>query len=274
MGNRYCFLLIMLTFIVTLVITFTIVFLPFSLSIYSPEFKMIVYIERYFEIAHGFTHDDLLLSVDPQSIVISESNDLPLINNSNTFFTKGLLATVVSPDSGYLSKNMSRQASQQQQEQEQQQNQSHQNSSQNQIVQTHLLYLYPRLASGSWALNVSKGVVTEFQSDFKLVTINGIDKHFVQILNFRNADDFPVIFDQFSNTTINGFADIKIDNELFRKGFPLTIQIFKINTIALDFKDELVANIFYNNNLLGITDSFKNFKNDELLIVDEDDNDT
>ncbi|HYG00032.1 MAG TPA: hypothetical protein VD815_08060 [Candidatus Saccharimonadales bacterium] len=234
-----------------------------------------MYIERYFEIAHGFTHDDLFLSVDPQSIVISESNDLPLINNSNTFFAKGLVATVVSPDPSYLSKNISGQASiQQQQEQEQQLNQSRQNSSKNQIVETTLLYLYPRLASGSWALNVSKGVVIDFQADFKLVTINGMDKHFVQILNFRNADDFPAIFDQFSNTTINGFADIKIDNDLFRKDFPLTIQIFKINTIALDFKDELVANIFYNNNLLGITDSFKNFKNDELLIVDEDDNDT
>jgi len=50
----------------------------------------------------------------------------------------------------------------------------------------------------------------------------------------------------------------------------LTIQIFNINTIVLTIKDETVSNIFYNNNLLGITDSFKNFKGDELLIFEED----
>ena len=94
-------------------------------------------------------------------------------------------------------------------------------------------------------------MVTDFQANFKLVTINGIDKHFVDIMNFRNADGSSIIFNQFSNTTINGFADIKVDNEIFQNDFPMTIQIFKINTITLDIKDEMVANIFYNNDLLA-----------------------
>ena len=135
----------MLTFIVTLVITFTIVFLPFSLSIYSPEFKMIVYIERYFEIAHGFTHDDLLLSVDPQSIVRSESNDLLLINNSNTFFTKGLLSTVLTPDPSYLTQNISGLLSQQQH----QQHMDNLSRYQNQTVQSNWFYLYPQFFGSS-----------------------------------------------------------------------------------------------------------------------------
>ncbi len=253
--------------------TLAIDFLPFSSPIYSSGFEINIPIERFFKIAHGLAHDDLLLSVSPESMVISENNNLPPINNSNTFFTKGLLSTVLSPDLGYLNKSMTGELSQQQQQQ-QQQKQNHQNGSQNLTVQTNLFYLYPRLVSGSWALSVSKGVVTDFQADFKLITIDGLDKHFVQILNFRNTNDSYVIFDQFSNTTINGFADIKIDNEIFQKDFPMTIQIFKINTVALDIKDEVVANIFYNNDLLGITDSFKNFKNDELLIIDEDDNDS
>jgi hypothetical protein len=170
--------------------------------------------------------------------------------------------------------------SQQQQQQQpppppsqQQQMQDNLSSSQNQTVQTDLLYLYPKLVSGSWVLNVSKGLVTDFQANFKLLQINGIDKHFVDILNFRNADGSSITFDQFSNTTINGFADIKVDNEIFQNDFPMTIQIFKINTITLDIKDEMVANIFYNNDLLGITDSFKNFKSDELLIFDEENDD-
>jgi hypothetical protein len=218
-------------------------------------------------------YDDLILSIIPENVIISENdnnNNLPPINNSNTFFTKGLLSTVLTPDSSYSTKNISGLLSQ---EQQQQQHMANLSRSQNHTVQTNLFYLYPQLVSGSWVLNVSNGLVTDFQANFKLVTINGIDKHFVDIMNFRNADGSSIIFDQFSNTTINGFADIKVDNEIFQNDFPMTIQIFKINTITLDIKDEIVANIFYNNDLLGITDSFKNFKNDELLIFDEENDD-
>lgn len=255
---------------------------PFSLAVYLPHFELLLTIERFSDIAYGQVYDDLFLSVNPQPMIISENNNNPsIINNSNTFFTKGLLSTVLTPDPSYLTKNISELLPQQEQpsppspsqHQRQQQQQDNLNSPQNQTVQTDLFYLYPKLVSGSWVLNVSKGLVTDFQADFKLLPINGIDKHFVDILNFRNADGSSIIFDQFSNTTINGFADIKIDNELFQKDFPMTIQLFKINTIALEIKEEIVSNIFYNNNLLGITDSFKNFKSDELLILDEENDD-
>jgi len=256
-------------------IAIAVTYVPFSLTIYLPHFELHIPIERFSEIAYGLVYDDLFLSVNPQPMIISESNNLPLINNSNTFFTKGLLSTVLTPDPSYLTKNTSELLSQQQQQQQPQQPLKMENlsSSQNQTIQTDLLYLYPKLVSGSWVLNVSKGLVTDFQANFKILPVNGMDKHFVDILNFRNADGSSIIFNQFSNTTINGFADIKIDNELFQKDFPMTIQIFKINTITLDVKDEIVDNIFYNNDLLGITDSFKNFKNDELLIFDEENDD-
>lgn len=252
-------------------IAIAVTYVPFSLAVYLPHFELHLPIERFSEIAHGQVHDNnLFLSVNPQPMIISESNNLPLINNSNTFFTKGLMSTVLTPDPSYMTKNISELLSQQQQQQQKMDNLS---SSQNQTVQTDLLYLYPKLVSGSWVLNVSQGLVTDFQANFKLLPINGIDKHFVDILNFRNADGSSIIFNQFSNTTINGYADIKIDNELFQKDFPITIQIFKINTINLDIKEVIVSNIFYNNDLLGITDSFKNFKNDELLIFDEENDD-
>jgi hypothetical protein len=245
---------------------------PFSLDIYLSHFELLLSTERLSEIAHGLVYDDLILSIIPERVIISENNNnnLSPINNSNTFFTKGLLSTVLTPDPSYLTKNISGLLSQ---EQQQQQHMDNLSRSQNQTVQTDWFYLYPQLVSGSWVLNVSNGLVTDFQANFKLVTINGINKHFVDIMNFRNADGSSIIFDQFSNTTINGFADIKVDNEIFQNDFPMTIQIFKINTITLDIKDEMVANIFYNNDLLGITDSFKNFKNDELLIFDDEEND-
>ncbi|WP_161486478.1 hypothetical protein [Candidatus Nitrosocosmicus hydrocola] len=273
MGNRYFFpsflfvlLTIIVTFIFVLIIAFAVTHVPFSLAIYLPHFELHLPIDRFSGLAHGQIYDNLFLSVNPQPMIISESNNLPLINNSNTFFTKGLLSTVLTPDPSYLTKNNSELLSQQQPV-------NLTSNSQNQTVQTDLLYLYPKLVSGSWVLNVSKGLVTDFQANFKILPINGVDKHFVDILNFQNADGSSIIFNQFSNTTINGFADINIDNELFQKDFPMTIQIFKINTITLDVKDEIVDNFFYNSDLLGITDSFKNFKNDELLIFDEENDD-
>jgi hypothetical protein len=262
----FVLLTIIVTFIFVLIIAFAVTHVPFSLAIYLPHFELHLPVDRFSELAHGQIYDNLFLSVNPQPMIISESNNLPLINNSNTFFTKGLLSTVLTPDQSYLTKNNSELLSQQQPV-------NLTSNSQNQTVQTDLLYLYPKLVSGSWVLNVSKGLVTDFQANFKILPINGVDKHFVDILNFQNADGSSIIFNQFSNTTINGFADINIDNELFQKDFPMTIQIFKINTITLDVKDEIVDNFFYSSDLLGITDSFKNFKNDELLIFDEENDD-
>ena len=141
----------------------------------------------------------------------------------------------------------------------------------NQTSESTILYSFPKLVSGTWSLNVSRGLVTDFQANFKLLTVNGIEKHFIEIINFQNSNGSSITFNQFSNTPINGFADIKIDDELFQSKFPLTIQIFNINTIVLNIRDETIGNIFYNNDLLGITDSFKNFKGDELLIFEEDD---
>ncbi|HEU5120064.1 MAG TPA: hypothetical protein VFT71_03660 [Candidatus Nitrosocosmicus sp.] len=276
MGNRYSFLFVLLTFIVTfifaLMIVIEITHVPFSLDIYLSHFELLLSTEIFSEIAHGFVYDEMILSIIPEHVLISENNNdnnPSPINNSNTFFTKGLLSTVLTPDPSYLTKNISGLLSQQQH----QQHMDNLSRYQNHTVQSNWFYLYPQLVSGSWVLNVSNGLVTDFQANFKLVTINGIDKHFVDIMNFRNADGYSIIFDQFSNTTINGFADLKVDNEIFQNDFPMTIQIFKINTITLDIKDEMVANIFYNNDLLGITDSFKNFRNDELLIFDEENDD-
>jgi len=207
-------------------------------------------------LAEGMNYNDLLLSVDTQTDDggggIEEG--LPPINNSNTFYTKGLLSTVLFPDNSEIIQNLSRPNP----------------TSLNQTSESVVLHNFQKLVSGTWSLNVSRGLVTDFHANFKLLTVNGIDKHFIELLNFQNSNGSSITFNQFSNTPINGFADIKIDDELFQSKFHLTIQIFNINTIVLTIKDETVSNIFYNNNLLGITDSFKNFKGDELLIFEED----
>ena len=203
----------------------------------------------------AMTYNNLLLSVNAQTTGGTDEG-LPSINNSNTFYTKGLLSTVLFPDYNEINQNLSRPLPSP--------------PSLNQTSESIVFHSFQKLVSGTWSLNVSRGLVTDFHANFKLLTVNGIEKHFIEILNFQNSNGSSITFNQFSNTPINGFADIKIDDELFQSKFPLTIQIFNINTIVLTIKDETVSNIFYNNNLLGITDSFKNFKGDELLIFEED----
>jgi hypothetical protein len=246
-----------------LFLSFTFTFIFFLLFLLSSDASVVTILEshepnfsNYFSSAHGIKYDTLLLSVNTETSGGAE-NTLTSINNSNTFYTKGLLSTVVFHDYNEINQNLSGPV-------------PPPSSSLNQTSEPTILYSFPKLVSGTWSLNVSRGLVTDFQANFKLLTVNGIEKHFIEIVNFQNSNGSSITFNQFSNTPINGFADIKIDDELFQSKFPLTIQIFNINTIVLTIKDETIANIFYNNDLLGITDSFKNFKGDELLIFDED----
>lgn len=271
MCNRYfvtSFLFVLTIFVATIVTAITLLsffssFSYFGVGIVSTFFN------NSFPKIYAQISDDLLLpgnplySQNPNNQPSSNAFSSSAINNSNTFFTKGLLATVLTPSPSYLKSHMPVEIQNYQQKLG--------NADGNQTIQTDLFYLYPKLVSGVWSLNVSRGLVTDFHANFKLITINGIDKHFVELLNFHGVNNSLVRFNQFSSTSINGFVDVKIDNEIFMNKVPITIQLFKINTVNLTIRDALVANIFYNNELLGITDSFKNFKNDELLILEEDD---
>ena len=256
MGNHFSFLpFLLVLFPLTLIFTFLLLFFSSDPGLVAPSSNQETKFGNYVGLAQGLTYDNLLLSVNAQTTGGTDEG-LPSINNSNTFYTKGLLSTVLFPDYSGINQNLSRPLPSP--------------PSLNHTTESIVLYSFQKLVSGTWSLNVSRGLVTDFHTNFKLLTVNGIDKHFIEILNFQNSNDSSITFNQFSNTPINGFADIKIDDELFQSKFPLTIQIFNINTIVLTINDEIVSNIFYNNNLLGITDSFKNFKGDELLIFEED----
>ena len=256
MGNHFSFLSFLLVlFPLTLLFTFLILFFSSDLGLVAPSANPGLTFGNHGGLAEAMTYNNLLLSVNAQTTG-GTNEGLPSINNSNTFYTKGLLSTVLFPDYNEINQNLSRPLPSP--------------PSLNQTSESIVFHSFQKLVSGTWSLNVSRGLVTDFHTNFKLLTVNGIEKHFIEILNFQNSNDSSITFNQFSNTPINGFADIKIDDDLFQSKFPLTIQIFNINTIVLTIKDETVSNIFYNNNLLGITDSFKNFKGDELLIFEED----
>ena len=77
-----------------------------------------------------------------------------------------------------------------------------------------------------------------------------------------------IILNPYSNTIINGYVDFKIDDQLFESNLPIKIQFNRINTITISFDKQTVNDLLFNNPIYGIINSFKNFRNEELLVLD------
>ncbi len=130
-------------------------------------------------------------------------------------------------------------------------------------------YEFPKIISGNWTLNVTQGNVTDFHSVFKLVTSDGLEKHFVKINNFENNNNVSIILNPYTKTIINGYVDFIIDDQLFESHLPIKIQLNRINTIIISIDKQTVSDLLFNNPIYGVVDSFKNFRNNELLVIDE-----
>jgi hypothetical protein len=211
-----------------------------------------------FDSKNYFMTYDLLSNdfVSPFDTKTEIGDGLPEINSSNTFFARGLLSSVLFQYYNMSEHDISKPS-----------NPSNFDSPKNEINTNTSLYEFPKLISGNWFLNVSKGTVTNFHSAFKLLNTDGLEKHFVELINFQSKN-MQVILNPYTNTTIIGSVDIVIDGQLFESGLPMKIKLTKINTIEISFDKQSISDLFLNNPIHGIVDSFKNFKNDELLILD------
>jgi hypothetical protein len=129
------------------------------------------------------------------------------------------------------------------------------------------LYEFPKIVSGSWILNVTQGNVTNFYGFFKLITSDGLEKHFVEMNNFKNTN-LSIVLNPYTNTIINGYIDFRIDNQLFESNLPIKMQLNKINTISIYLDKHTVGDLLFDNPIYGVVNSFKNFRNDELLVLD------
>ena len=180
-------------------------------------------------------------------------DDMPKINDTNTFSTKGLLSSVLFPDYDINGSF----------------NSEKNNIFKNETIANISKYEFPKIISGNWALNVTQGNVTDFHGIFKLITSDGLEKHFVKINNFENNNNVSIILNPYTKTIINGYIDFIIDDQLFESHLPIKIQLNRINTIIIFIDKQTVSDLLYNNPIYGIVDSFKNFKNDELLVKNE-----
>ena len=200
----------------------------------------------------GFLLDSLVLSIDAGQTNMVDGR-LPETNGSNTFFAKGLLSSVLFPYYNALEFDVN--------------DTSISNNSSNDADTEASLFEFPKLISGNWVLNVTQGNVGVFHSFFKLVTSDGLEKHFVELINFQDQNK-SVILNPYSNTVINGYVDMKIDGQLFDYDLPIEIRLNKINTIALSMGNQSISDFFFNNQIQGIVDSFRNYEGAELLISD------
>jgi hypothetical protein len=200
----------------------------------------------------GFLLDNFMLSIDTGQTNTVDGR-LPQTNGSNTFFAKGLLSSVLFPYYNALEFDVS--------------DPSISNNSSSDAYTEASLFEFPKLISGNWVLNVTQGNVAVFHSLFKLVTSDGLEKHFVELFDFQNQNT-SVILNPYSNTVINGYIDMKIDGQLFDSGLPIEIRLNKINTIALSMDNQSISEFFFNNQIQGIVDSFRNYEGVELLILD------
>ena len=200
----------------------------------------------------GFLLDNFVLSIDAGQTDIVDG-ELPKTNGSNIFFAKVLLSSVLFPYYNTLESDVN--------------DPSISNNSSNDADTQASLFEFPKLISGNWVLNVTQGNVAVFHGLFKLVTSDGLEKHFVELINFQNQNT-SVILNPYSNTVINGYIDMKIDGQLFDSDLPIEIRLNKINTIALSMDNQSISDFFFNNQIRGIVDSFRNYEGAELLILD------
>jgi hypothetical protein len=198
--------------------------------------------------------NNFVLAIDSPSIY---DNNLPAINNSNTFSANGVFSSVLFPNYDVLLHNVNKSSTSSETD----------SLSRNENAVNVSLYEFPKIVSGSWILNVTQGNVTNFYGFFKLITSDGLEKHFIEMNNFKNTN-LSIVLNPYTTTIINGYVDFRIDNQLFESNLPIKIQLNKINTISVYITKQSVSDLLFDNPIYGVVNSFKNFRNDELLVLD------
>ena len=94
----------------------------------------------------------------------------------------------------------------------------------------------PDILLGYWNLSLQKGVVKSFIANFTIISINGSPRYDVVITNFHSLENSVKQLDvNGSIPNINGYSDIRIDNNYKKTKANTSIIIYRLNTIATCF---------------------------------------
>ena|SRR5688572_15095470 len=165
----------------------------------------------------------------------------PTTDGQNTFSAKGSINSLVIKD-----------GAQQQQQQQQQPNE-----------QTSYV------VDGKWKLEVVNGNVTDFSSKFTMVHLDGTNRHYMILMNFKqdNATAGTIQVQPDGTTTITGILDVIEKKDFLNPEFSdvnTQITINKYNTISINVDDAQTNQHFAGQPLRGVVDEFIfGFKHDK-----------
>src|SRR5688500_18472743 len=186
-----------------------------------------------------------IVLMQSSSLVYGQTADTatatPATTGQNTFSAKGSINSLVIKD-----------GAQQQQQQQQQPNE-----------QTSYV------VDGKWKLEVVNGNVTDFSSKFTMVHLDGTNRHYMILMNFKqdNATAGTIQVQPDGTTTITGILDVIEKKDFLNPEFSdvnTQITINKYNTISINVDDAQTNQHFAGQPLRGVVDEFiLGFKHDK-----------
>jgi len=122
---------------------------------------------------------------------------------------------------------------------------------------------------GKWKLEVINGNVTDFSSKFTMVHLDGTNRHYMILMNFKqdNATAGTVQVQPDGTTTIKGILDVIEKSDFLNPEFDdvnTQITINKYNTISINVDDAQTNQHFAGQPIRGVVDEFIfGFKHDK-----------
>ena len=112
------------------------------------------------------------------------------------------------------------------------------------------------ILSGMWDLTVLNGSAKSFDSRFTMVHTDGTTRHTIYLLNFTADKNQPQLsLNPTGNMTITGTLDIASNGVPTWLDIPTTININKLNTITINFKETKTLNHFGGEPIYGIVNN-------------------
>jgi hypothetical protein len=125
------------------------------------------------------------------------------------------------------------------------------------------------VVDGKWKLEVVNGNVTDFGSKLTMVHLDGTNRHYMILMNFKqdNATAGTIQVQPDGTTTINGILDVIEKKDILNPKFSnvnTQITINKYNTISINVDDAQTNQHFAGQPIRGVVDEFIfGFKHDK-----------
>jgi hypothetical protein len=125
------------------------------------------------------------------------------------------------------------------------------------------------VVDGKWKLEVVNGNVTDFGSKLTMVHLDGTNRHYMILMNFKqdNATAGTIQVQPDGTTTLNGILDVIEKKDILNPKFSnvnTQITINKYNTISINVDDAQTNQHFAGQPIRGVVDEFIfGFKHDK-----------